>query len=61
MRLHFADDDTLHFFIFVKYTVCANYPNYTSASAKYRSSLEVSKLSFVKAQLSGLGFANTTF
>ena len=38
---------------------CANYPQYT-ASAKYMSSLEVSKLSFVKAQLYGLGFANAT-
>ena len=38
---------------------CANYPKYT-ASAKYMSSLEVSKLSFVKAQLYGLGFANAT-
>ena len=40
---------------------CANYPKYTSTSAKYIASLEVSKLPFVKAQLYGLGFANATF
>ena len=35
--------------------------NYTWASAKYQSSLEVSKSPFVKAQLYGLVFANATF
>ena len=44
MRLHFADYDTLHFFIFVK----------------LMTSLEASKLSFVKTQLYDLGFTNAT-
>ena len=50
-----------HFTFIFSSNKCANYPKYTSASAKYMSSLEVSKLPFVKAQLYGLGFANTTF
>ena len=54
--MHFADFyDTLHFFnVLIILTIL-------KASAKYMSSLEVSKLSFVKAQLYYLGFANATF
>ena len=50
-----------HFTFLFSSNKCANYPKYTSASAKYMSSLEVSKLSFVKGQLYGLGFANAIF
>ena len=49
-----------HFTLLFLSNKCANYPKYTKASAKYMSSLEVSKLSFVKAHLYGLGFANAT-
>ena len=47
-----------HFVFLLSSNKCAKY---TYASAKYTSSLEVSKLSFAKAQLYGLGFANATF
>ena len=50
-----------HFTFLFSSNKCANYPKYTSASAKCMSSLEGSKLSFAKAQLYGLGFANATF
>ena len=50
-----------HFTFLFSSNKCANYPKYISASAKYMSSLKESKLSFVKAQLYGLGFANATF
>ena len=50
-----------HFTVLFSSNKCANYPKYTLASAKYMSSLEVSKLSFVKAQPHGLGFADATF
>ena len=50
-----------HFTSLFSSNKCANYPKHVYASAKYMSSLEVSKLSFVKAQLYVLGFANATF
>ena len=50
-----------HFTFLFSSNKCVNYLKYTLASAKYMSSLEVSKLSFVKAQLYNLGFANATF
>ena len=50
-----------HFTFVFSSNTCANYPQFTHASATYMSSLEVNKLSFVKAQLYGLGFANATF
>ena len=60
MSSHFAEIMT-HFTFLFSSNKCANYPNYTKASAKYMSSLEVSKLSFFKAQLYGVGYANATF
>ena len=50
-----------HFTILYSSNEYANYPKYSSSTAKYMSSVEVSKLSFVKAQLYGLGFANAAF
>ena len=50
-----------HFTFLFSSHKCANYPKYTEASVKYMSSLEVSKLSFAKAQLYDRGFANATF
>ena len=50
-----------HFTFLFSSNKCANYPEYTQASAKNMSSLKVSKLSFSKAPLYGLGFANATF
>ena len=49
-----------HFTFLFSSNKCANYPKYTEALAKYMPSLKVSKLSFVKAQLYGLGLANVT-